>query len=161
MARAIWTARCSSATHAWIEALMPHLGWVGFDPTNWLVAGDRHIRTAIGRDYADVPPTHGIFRGRAASELTVAVRVTPSRGYAFAGSGAAGAGGLVDPGGEGDAVAGAASAAYAAAADGAAAAVGYCSSELSPGVDQRFSFLKMRSGMLRMTNMMGCHWNGT
>src|SRR5271170_4061522 len=67
-----------SATHAWIEALIPPLGWVGFDPTNWLVAGDRHIRTAIGRDYADVPPTHGIFRGRAASELTVAVRVTAS-----------------------------------------------------------------------------------
>jgi transglutaminase-like putative cysteine protease len=70
----------NSATHAWIEALMPQLGWVGFDPTNWLVAGDRHIRTAIGRDYADVPPTHGIFRGRANSELTVAVRVTPSEG---------------------------------------------------------------------------------
>jgi hypothetical protein len=63
-----------------VEALIPPLGWVGFDPTNWLVAGDRHIRTAIGRDYADVPPTHGIFRGRAASELTVAVRVTPSLG---------------------------------------------------------------------------------
>ena len=70
----------SSATHAWIEALIPQLGWVGFDPTNWLVAGDRHIRTAIGRDYADVPPTHGMFRGRADSELTVAVRVTPSQG---------------------------------------------------------------------------------
>jgi transglutaminase-like putative cysteine protease len=70
----------NSATHAWIEALVPQLGWVGFDPTNWLVAGDRHIRTAIGRDYADVPPTHGIFRGRANSELTVAVRVTPSQG---------------------------------------------------------------------------------
>jgi transglutaminase-like putative cysteine protease len=69
-----------SATHAWIEALIPQLGWVGFDPTNWLVAGDRHIRTAIGRDYSDVPPTHGIFRGRANSELTVAVRVTPSEG---------------------------------------------------------------------------------
>jgi transglutaminase-like putative cysteine protease len=69
-----------SATHAWVEALVPQLGWVGFDPTNWLVAGDRHIRTAIGRDYADVPPTHGIFRGRANSELTVAVRVTPSQG---------------------------------------------------------------------------------
>ena len=67
-----------SATHAWVEALLPQLGWVGFDPTNWLVACDRHIRTAIGRDYADVPPTHGIFRGRAGSELTVAVRVTPS-----------------------------------------------------------------------------------
>ena len=70
----------SSATHAWIEALIPSLGWVGFDPTNSLVASDRHIRTAIGRDYADVPPTHGIFRGRAASELTVAVRVTQSVG---------------------------------------------------------------------------------
>jgi transglutaminase-like putative cysteine protease len=70
----------NSATHAWVEALVPQLGWVGFDPTNWLVAGDRHIRTAIGRDYADVPPTHGIFRGRANSELTVAVRVTPSQG---------------------------------------------------------------------------------
>jgi transglutaminase-like putative cysteine protease len=70
----------NSATHAWVEALLPQLGWVGFDPTNWLVAGDRHIRTAIGRDYADVPPTHGIFRGRANSELTVAVRVTPSEG---------------------------------------------------------------------------------
>lgn len=69
-----------AATHAWVEALLPHLGWVGFDPTNLLVAGDRHIRTAIGRDYADVPPTHGMFRGRAASELTVAVRVTPSEG---------------------------------------------------------------------------------
>jgi transglutaminase-like putative cysteine protease len=70
----------NSATHAWIEALVPQLGWVGFDPTNLLVARDRHIRTAIGRDYDDVPPTHGMFRGRASSELTVAVRVTPSEG---------------------------------------------------------------------------------
>ncbi len=70
----------TSATHAWIEALVPEVGWVGFDPTNNLVCGDRHIRTAIGRDYSDVPPTHGIFRGRASSELSVAVRVTPSEG---------------------------------------------------------------------------------
>ena len=56
----------------------PEYGWVGFDSTNHLVAGDRHIRTAIGRDYADVPPTHGVFRGRTTSELSVAVRVTPS-----------------------------------------------------------------------------------
>ena len=70
----------NSATHAWIEALIPQLGWVGFDPTNLLIAGDRHIRTAIGRDYDDVPPTHGMFRGRAKSVLTVAVRVTPSEG---------------------------------------------------------------------------------
>ena len=70
----------SSATHAWVEALIPQLGWVGFDPTNCLVTGDRHIRTAIGRDYSDVPPTHGMFRGRAKSDLSVAVRVTPSEG---------------------------------------------------------------------------------
>jgi transglutaminase-like putative cysteine protease len=63
------------ATHAWVEALMPHLGWVGVDPTNNLVARHRHIRTAVGRDYADVPPTHGIFRGKTASELYVAVHV--------------------------------------------------------------------------------------
>jgi transglutaminase-like putative cysteine protease len=65
-----------------VEALIPQLGWVGFDPTNWLIAADRHIRTAIGRDYADVPPTHGIFRGRANSELTVAVRVAPTEATA-------------------------------------------------------------------------------
>ena len=69
-----------SATHAWIEAYLPDLGWVGFDPTNNLVTGERHIRTAIGRDYSDVPPTHGVYRGRTRSELSVAVRVTPSEG---------------------------------------------------------------------------------
>jgi len=66
------------ATHAWVEALMPHLGWVGFDPTNNLVAHHRHIRTAIGRDYSDVPPTHGVFRGKTDSELYVAVQVENS-----------------------------------------------------------------------------------
>jgi len=63
------------ATHAWVDVLIPHLGWVGFDPTNNLIAHHRHIRTAIGRDYADVPPTHGIFRGRTESDLYVAVQV--------------------------------------------------------------------------------------
>jgi transglutaminase-like putative cysteine protease len=66
------------ATHAWVEALMPELGWIGFDPTNNRVAGDQHIRVAIGRDYADVPPTCGIFRGKAESELSVNVRVYPT-----------------------------------------------------------------------------------
>jgi transglutaminase-like putative cysteine protease len=62
-----------------VEALLPGgLGWVGLDPTNDLLTGERHIRTAIGRDYSDVPPTRGIFKGQAASELTVSVRVAPS-----------------------------------------------------------------------------------
>jgi transglutaminase-like putative cysteine protease len=64
------------ASHAWIEALLPELGWVGFDPTNNLVCGERHIRVAIGRDYADVPPTRGVFKGEADSELSVGVRVS-------------------------------------------------------------------------------------
>ena len=66
------------ATHAWVEALMPGLGWIGFDPTNNKLAGDQHIRVAIGRDYADVPPTCGIYRGKAESELSVNVRVYPT-----------------------------------------------------------------------------------
>ena len=65
------------ATHAWVEALLPGLGWVGFDPTNDLMAGSRHIRTAVGRDYADVPPTLGTMKGRAETELQVRVRVDP------------------------------------------------------------------------------------
>ena len=67
------------ATHAWAEALIPGAGWIGFDPTNNLIAGARHIRVAIGRDYADVPPTRGIYKGISAvrSELAVAVRVGP------------------------------------------------------------------------------------
>jgi transglutaminase-like putative cysteine protease len=66
------------ASHAWVEALVPGLGWVAFDPTNNLVGGDRHIRVAIGRDYADVPPTRGVYKGEAQSELSVAVTVSPA-----------------------------------------------------------------------------------
>src|SRR5271166_198731 len=66
------------ASHAWVEALVPRLGWIAFDPTNNLIGGDRHIRVAIGRDYADVPPTRGVHKGEAQSELSVAVTVSPS-----------------------------------------------------------------------------------
>jgi transglutaminase-like putative cysteine protease len=66
------------ASHAWVEALVPRLGWTAFDPTNNLIGGDRHIRVAIGRDYADVPPTRGVYKGEAESELSVAVTVSPS-----------------------------------------------------------------------------------
>jgi transglutaminase-like putative cysteine protease len=66
------------ASHAWVEALLPGCGWVGFDPTNNLLVRERHIRTAIGRDYFDVPPTKGLFKGATESELSVSVRVAPS-----------------------------------------------------------------------------------
>jgi transglutaminase-like putative cysteine protease len=66
------------ASHAWVEALIPRLGWVAFDPTNNLIGADRHIRVAIGCDYADVPPTRGVYKGEAESELSVAVTVSPA-----------------------------------------------------------------------------------
>ena len=66
------------ASHAWAEALVPGLGWIAFDPTNNLIGANRHIRVAIGRDYADVPPTRGVYKGEAESELSVAVVVSPS-----------------------------------------------------------------------------------
>jgi transglutaminase-like putative cysteine protease len=72
------TRSAEGATHAWVEAYLPEIGWTGFDPTNNTLAGETHVRTAVGRDYADVPPTRGVFKGNADSELTVAVRVAPS-----------------------------------------------------------------------------------
>ncbi len=66
------------ASHTWVEALVAGLGWVAFDPTNNLVGGDRHIRVAIGRDYADVPPTRGVYKGEAQSDLSVVVIVSPA-----------------------------------------------------------------------------------
>ena len=67
----------AGATHAWVEAYLGELGWVAFDPTNNLPGCERHIRVAVGRDYADVPPTRGVYKGEAASELSVLVSVFP------------------------------------------------------------------------------------
>jgi transglutaminase-like putative cysteine protease len=67
----------AGATHAWVEAYLGELGWVAFDPTNNLPGSERHIRVAIGRDYADVPPTRGVHKGEAGSELSVMVSVSP------------------------------------------------------------------------------------
>jgi transglutaminase-like putative cysteine protease len=67
----------AGATHAWVEAYLGEMGWVAFDPTNNLPGCERHIRVAVGRDYADVPPTRGVYKGEAASELSVLVSVAP------------------------------------------------------------------------------------
>ena len=68
-----------NATHAWVEAYLPSLGWIGIDPTNDILAGERHIRAAVGRDYADVPPTRGTYKGGAESELAISVAVEPTQ----------------------------------------------------------------------------------
>ena len=65
--------RGAGASHAWIEAFTPTHGWRGFDPTNDLVASTHHVKVATGRDYGDVPPHQGTFRGQAAEVLTVGV----------------------------------------------------------------------------------------
>ena len=67
----------AGATHAWVEAYLGELGWVAFDPTNNLEGCDRHVRVAVGRDYSDVPPTRGVYKGEAESELSVLVTVLP------------------------------------------------------------------------------------
>jgi transglutaminase-like putative cysteine protease len=64
------------ATHAWAEAFVPEIGWMGFDPSNQIPVTTGHLRVAVGRDYADVPPTRGTFKGMAATKLSVKVSVT-------------------------------------------------------------------------------------
>ena len=61
-------------SHAWIEWWDGR--WLGFDPTNDLEPGDRHIVVACGRDYSDVPPLTGIFSGGTTSSMAVDVQVT-------------------------------------------------------------------------------------
>ena len=61
------------ASHAWVEAYTPTHGWRGLDATNDVVVSDGHVKIAVGRDYADVSPTRGSFRGNAAQRLGVTV----------------------------------------------------------------------------------------
>ena len=66
-----------SQSHAWCEVWLPELGWVGVDPTNDQLVDERFIKVAIGRDFTDVPPNKGLFRGRA--EQSISVRVGTRR----------------------------------------------------------------------------------
>lgn len=65
----------STAAHAWAEALVPDLGWVGFDPANNTCPTDNYVRVAAGIDAAGVTPIRGSRRGGAMERMRVEVRV--------------------------------------------------------------------------------------
>ncbi|KAB7648640.1 transglutaminase family protein [Polymorphobacter fuscus] len=62
------------AGHAWVEALIPDLGWVGFDPTNGMATTESYLRVAVGLDYLDAAPVRGARRGGGAETLIVSVK---------------------------------------------------------------------------------------
>jgi transglutaminase-like putative cysteine protease len=66
------------AGHAWAEAFVPDLGWIGFDPANCICSTDAHVRVAIGLDYLGAAPVRGTRYGGGSETLTVKVRVEPA-----------------------------------------------------------------------------------
>lgn len=60
-------------THAWCELLFPSAGWIGFDPANNCIVGGNFVKVAIGRNFADVPPNKGLYRGSAKESIEVTV----------------------------------------------------------------------------------------
>lgn len=63
------------ASHAWVEAYIPQIGWTGFDPTNDVPVTWRYIILAYGRDYKDIVPVKGVYHGTPQQELKVSVDV--------------------------------------------------------------------------------------
>jgi transglutaminase-like putative cysteine protease len=64
-----------SAGHAWAEAKVPELGWVGFDPANGIATTDAHVRVAVGLDYLGAAPIRGTRQGGGSERLDVKLRV--------------------------------------------------------------------------------------
>ena len=64
-----------AAGHAWAEAHVPHIGWIGFDPANGICPADAHVRVAIGLDYLGVAPVRGTRFGGRDEQLLVGVHV--------------------------------------------------------------------------------------
>ncbi len=67
--------RHQEAGHAWVEAFVPALGWVAFDPANGICATDAHVRVAIGLDYLGAAPVRGSRYGGSDETLAVTVDV--------------------------------------------------------------------------------------
>ena len=68
-------AATEAAHHAWAEALVPHLGWIGFDPANNPCPTDAYVRLAVGLDAAMAAPIRGVRRGPGTERLVVTVAV--------------------------------------------------------------------------------------
>ena len=62
-----------SQSHAWCEVWLPGLGWYGVDPTNNREVNDHFVKVAVGRDFTDVQPNKGVYRGKAQEEIFVRV----------------------------------------------------------------------------------------
>jgi transglutaminase-like putative cysteine protease len=67
-------ANFEQASHAWVETHIPGTGWLGFDPTNNVEVNWRYIKLGHGRDYKDIVPVKGVYRGGAGT-LSVKVDV--------------------------------------------------------------------------------------
>ncbi len=67
----------ASATHAWVEAFVPGVGWRALDPTHNRQMDETYVKIGHGRDYADVPPIAGNYRGTLERTMTVDVKITP------------------------------------------------------------------------------------
>ena len=65
----------ASATHAWMEVFVPGVGWRGLDPTHNCLADETYVKIAVGRDYADVPPITGTYKGTTERTLSVQVQI--------------------------------------------------------------------------------------
>ena len=65
----------AQASHAWVEVFVSGTGWVGLDPTNAHIVAGQHVKAAHGRDYADVVPVKGTYRGTGNRTMHVEVLV--------------------------------------------------------------------------------------